>query len=198
MRSCSNSGLGLRDGSRVRRVGARCTQTSHVRFMAKNMRSLGPLGQEIGEGGPSGCRPPKTGPRETLQAAVLLDHRRPPDQLPEYCRAERPQSGWTLKDEGGYGRLPADASSLAVAAHRPARALCRTRDTELPADASRLEAAATLAQTCDLRFRAAASSCKRDLAGLVIGPSNARRHRPRHPHSTMSTYERPLTERLPG
>ena len=87
---------------------------------------------------------------------------------------ERPAE-WleALKDEG-YGQLLASAGSIAVAAHRLARALCRSR--ELPSSLPtlrELEAAARLlAEDCELAVpssRVLAQTC--ELAGLdVIEP----------------------------
>ena len=95
--------------------------------------------------------------------------------VPTTAEQERPAE-WldALKDEGGYGRLLADAGSLAVAAHRLARALCRTREipSSLPTLRELEAAARLLAQTCDLATpsgRVLLQAC--DLAGLdVIEP----------------------------
>ena len=94
--------------------------------------------------------------------------------LTSTAEQERPAE-WleALKDEG-YGRLLADAGSIAVAAHRLAQALCRSR--ELPSSLPtlrELEAAArVLADDCDLPMpssRVLAQTC--ELAGLdVIEP----------------------------
>jgi hypothetical protein len=94
--------------------------------------------------------------------------------VPSTAEQERPAE-WldALKDEG-YGRLLADAGNIAVAAHRLARALCRTR--ELPSalpTLRELEAAARLlAEACDVALpssRVLAQAC--ELAGLdVIEP----------------------------
>jgi hypothetical protein len=95
--------------------------------------------------------------------------------LPSSAERERPAE-WldALKDEGGYGRLLADAGSLAVAAHRVACALCRTQamPSALPT-LRELEAAARLvAGACGLAApsgRVLLQAC--DLAGLdVIEP----------------------------
>ena len=94
---------------------------------------------------------------------------------PSTAERERPAE-WldALRDEGGYGRLLSDAGSLAVAAHRVACALCRTRamPSALPT-LRELEAAARLvAGACGVAApssRVLLQTC--DLAGLdVIEP----------------------------
>jgi len=94
--------------------------------------------------------------------------------FPSTAEQDRPAE-WleALKDEG-YGRLLAESGSVAVAAHRLARALCRSR--ELPSSLPtlrELEAAARLvSEDCELAIpsgRVLAQTC--ELAGLdVIEP----------------------------
>jgi hypothetical protein len=74
-------------------------------------------------------------------------------RIPRNAEQERPAE-WleALQDDGGYEWLLADAGSLAVAAHRLARALCRTRSLPMALPTVReLEAAArAIAETCGL------------------------------------------------
>jgi hypothetical protein len=95
--------------------------------------------------------------------------------LPSTAERERPAE-WldALRDEGGYGRLLADAGSLAVAAHRVACALCRTQamPSALPTLRELEVAARLVAGACGLSApsgRVLLQTC--DLAGLdVIEP----------------------------
>lgn len=94
--------------------------------------------------------------------------------VPSTEEQERPAE-WleAFKDEG-YARLVTEAGSVAVAAHRLARALCRSRElpTSLPTLRELEAAARLLAEACDLAVpssRVLSQAC--DLAGLdVIEP----------------------------
>jgi hypothetical protein len=85
---------------------------------------------------------------------------------------ERPAE-WleALQDDGGYELLLADSGSLAVAAHRLARATCRTRalPTSLPTVRELEAAARSLSDACGVAVpsaRCLLQSC--ELADLVV------------------------------
>jgi hypothetical protein len=85
---------------------------------------------------------------------------------------ERPAE-WldALKDEGGYEGLLGDAGGLAAAAHRLARAICRTRSipTSLPTVRELESAARTLAAECEVAVPSTlvlVQAC--ELAGLTV------------------------------
>jgi hypothetical protein len=96
-------------------------------------------------------------------------------RIPQTAEQERPAE-WleALQDDGGYEWLLADAGSLAVAAHRLARATCRTRSlpSSLPTVRELEAAARALGEACGVAVpstRVLLSSC--ELAELdVIEP----------------------------
>jgi hypothetical protein len=106
----------------------------------------------------------------------FIERRRPSMiRIPQTAEQERPAE-WleALQDDGGYEWLLADSGSLAIAAHRLARATCRTRSlpTSLPTVRELEAAARSLGETCGVAVpstRVLLSSC--ELAELdVIEP----------------------------
>jgi hypothetical protein len=93
-------------------------------------------------------------------------------RIPQTAEQERPAE-WleALQEDGGYEWLLADSGSLAVAAHRLARATCRTRSvpSSLPTVRELEAAARSLGETCGIDVpgtRCLLQSC--ELAELVV------------------------------
>ena len=93
-------------------------------------------------------------------------------RIPATAEQERPAE-WleTLQDDGAYEWLLADSGSLAVAAHRLARATCRTRalPSSLPTVRELEAAARALSDVCGIAVpstRCLLQSC--ELADLVV------------------------------
>lgn len=106
-------------------------------------------------------------------------------RIPATAEQERPAE-WleALQDDGGYEWLLADSESLAVAAHRLARATCRTRPlpSSLPTVRELEAAARTLGEACELDVpsaRCLVEAC--ELAGLTVIEPIERSASPRKP-----------------
>jgi hypothetical protein len=93
-------------------------------------------------------------------------------RIPETAEQERPAE-WleALQEDGAYEWLLADSGSLAVAAHRLARATCRTRSlpSSLPTVRELEASARALGEACGISVPSTScllSSC--ELAELVV------------------------------
>ncbi|HVW30354.1 MAG TPA: hypothetical protein VHC69_33580 [Polyangiaceae bacterium] len=93
-------------------------------------------------------------------------------RIPATAEQERPAE-WleALQDDGGYEWLLADSGSLAVAAHRLARATCRTRalPSSLPTVRELEAAARSLGDACEVAVPSSGcllQSC--ELADLIV------------------------------